>query len=489
MDEKTYFKYSVGIGFIFIAIIMILVISVVEEKLSKQIKGIYLLLFLSTVSMTLFLYWINAMKLPPSNDQQLINEMAIALKNNYISNYMKESQYLFLYPYQIGITILVFIIYKIFGENFLYVQYVNCVCSIINMFLLYFISKKIFRNNDIGISRMLSILIFMFSFYFMFYNVHIYGNIIGLTFSLISVLFFTIYLNNEKLRYSILSAIFISISVIIKSNYLIFLCGFILCMILDAIKKKKLKLIIPIIIFIMTYEAVSIGFSCFVKYGLGLDLAEGTPMICYVYMGISDSDDSTPGWFNNTNVKLYSNSGYNNEITKEMTANLIKERLHFFILNPFECIRFFSVKLASTKLNPTFQTIWISYPGARYKFDASYAHYISYHAKALSMLDGKIYNVEEVLFESFEIIVFIFAGIGIYKLAKNKEQVSKYTLAIIFIGGFIFHCIWETKSIYVIQYYYLLLPYTAFGIKIFIENIKMKFEKNERKLLADKNLN
>ena len=105
------------------------------------------------------------------------------------------------------------------------------------------------------------------------------------------------------------------------------------------------------------------------------------------------------------------------------------------------------------------------------------------------MLDGKIYDVEEVLFNSFEIVVFIFAGIGIFKLAKNKENVSKYLLAIIFIGGLLFHRIWETKAIYVIQYYYLLLPYTAFGIKVFIEFIKIKFEKRGVKLLADKNLN
>ena len=176
-------------------------------------------------------------------------------------------------------------------------------------------------------------------------------------------------------------------------------------------------------------------------------------------------------------------------ISMETAIKLIKERMHFFVSNPIEGMKFFSVKLASTWLNPTFQTIWISYPGARYKFDENYAHYISYHAKALSMLDGKIYDVEEVLFDSFEILVFVFAGIGIFKLAKNKENVSKYTLAIIFMGGFIFHSVWETKAIYVVQYYYLLLPYTAFGIKVFIEFLKMKFEKRGVKLLADKNLN
>jgi len=41
---------------------------------------------------------------------------------------------------------------------------------------------------------------------------------------------------------------------------------------------------------------------------------------------------------------------------------------------------------------------------------------------------------------------------------------SLFLLPLIFIGGLAFHLIWETKAIYVIQYYYLLLPYAADGI-------------------------
>lgn len=55
-------------------------------------------------------------------------------------------------------------------------------------------------------------------------------------------------------------------------------------------------------------------------------------------------------------------------------------------------------------------------------------------------------------------------------------------LPLIFLGGFTFHLIWETKAIYVLQYFYLLVPYAAFGIyqmfitiECFIEN---KFKAN-----------
>ena len=81
----------------------------------------------------------------------------------------------------------------------------------------------------------------------------------------------------------------------------------------------------------------------------------------------------------------------------------------------------------------------------------------------LSMMSGKLYKIEEQYFNGYQIIAFIAAGYGLWKLAKEKEN-EKTLLPMIFLGGFVFHMFWETKAIYVIQYYFLLIPYIAFGI-------------------------
>ena len=72
----------------------------------------------------------------------------------------------------------------------------------------------------------------------------------------------------------------------------------------------------------------------------------------------------------------------------------------------------------------------------------------------------------------------MFAAIGIFNTSKELD-LKKSLLPIIFLGGFLFHIIWETKAIYVIQYYYILLPFGAYGINYVVDKIKDKSKKAE----------
>lgn len=174
--EKTYFKYSIGIFQILAAILIIFIINILNKKVLKKIPSIALLLPLLFVCMMVFIVWINAMRLNPETDQKMIHDMAIAILNNNISNYTSTAQYLFLYPFQFGLSLFVSIIYKLFGENYLYIEYINAFCSIINLLIVYYISKIIFKNEKI--QKILIFLLAGFSLYWMFFNVHFYGNII-----------------------------------------------------------------------------------------------------------------------------------------------------------------------------------------------------------------------------------------------------------------------------------------------------------------------
>ncbi len=468
-DEKTYFKYSFGIFEIIISIVAILMIAVICKKIIKKIPSKFIMIPLIIFDAILFFYWINILKLTPQDDQALIHEMAISFLSKNMTLYLSTAGYLFLYPFQFGITLFVSIVYKIFGQNFLYIQYINVICSIINILILYYISKIIFNNNE-DIQKILVILLAVFSLYWMFFNVHVYGNIIGLTLALISVLLTMLYLNNNKIYLLILAGISISISILLKTNYAIFLCGIILVLILNIIKKWNFKTLIVIPAILIGYLVINIGYSFLLEYKYNLKLPEGVPMISYVYMAISEPTNLSEGWYTGIHSKIFSENNYNVEQTKKATYELIQNRLKYFFENPKEFIRYFSIKIGSTWLNPTFQTIWCSLPGSRYTWNADYAHYLSYHEKALSMLGGKLYNVEENIFNIYQIIVFLFAGIGIFKNSKDLD-LKKALLPIIFIGGFIFHIIWETKAIYVIQYYFILLPFSAYGLNYFIEKI------------------
>ena len=106
------------------------------------------------------------------------------------------------------------------------------------------------------------------------------------------------------------------------------------------------------------------------------------------------------------------------------------------------------------------------------------------------MVGGNLYKIEENYFNIYQILIFIFASLGIFKISSNTDNLKLYLLPITFLGGFLFHILWETKAIYVIQYYFILLPYTAFGIDYLSEKIsKIKSKKSKSNLNNNNNNN
>lgn len=477
--EKTYFKYSLGIFQVLSVILILFIINILNKKFLKKIPSIALLIPILIVCMFIFIVWINAMKLNPETDQKMIHDIAIAILNNNISDYTSTAQYLFLYPFQFGLSLFVSIIYKIFGINYLYIEYINASCSIINLLIVYYISKIIFKNETT--QKILVFLLTGFSLYWMFFNVHFYGNIIGLTLALISLLCVLLYLEKRNFYYLIFTGISIAFSIIIKTNYNIFLCGIVLILLLDLIKNWNIKTLVLIPIFIVSYLTINLSYNVIFQKATGLDTSEsGVPMISYIYMGMSEPTDLSPGWYNSSTVDLFREKNYDVKETSASSKKLIKDRLLYFSKNPKEFINYYSQKIGSTWLNPTFQTIWCSLPGVRYRYYEDYANYISYHEKALSMVGGKLATLEEMYFDIYQIAIFIFSSIGIFKIS-NKSNLKQALIPIIFVGGFLFHIIWETKAIYVIQYYFILLPYAAYGIGYTIEKATTIYQKLSKK--------
>lgn len=478
-SEITFFKFSPNIISILLSIILIGAFVLINKYVFKKISSKILISILLIMCALVSIYWLNAMQLYPDVDQKMIEDMANAFLDGGIDYYLKDAQYLFLYPFQLAFTLFVALIYNIFGRNFIFIQYVNVICTVVNMLLIYKITTKLYGNEDQNIYKITVYILALFCLHWVFFNTHFYGNILGLTFALLStflviLLFDNISNKDTKTRklvlYAMLSGISISIACLIKTNYYIFLCGIIIIFIVSLVRNFNIKKVILACLFIISFVCISSGYKAFVKYGLNINLPEGVPMINFIYMGIDEPINCSPGWYSGKNTMLYHESLYNKETDVERALNLISSRLSYFASKPKACIEFFATKLGSTWLNPTFQTVWCSLPGSRYRNDEAYAHYISYHNTALSILDGNLNKPITYLMKTTQIIIFTFASIGIFITSKESKE-THILLPVIFIGGLLFHLIWETKAIYVIQYYFILIPYAAFGLNKTINKI------------------
>lgn len=480
-NEKTLYKLdNIFLNLILILIFLFFIyeVSKIENKIIRNI-----LVILGFVgSFIIQGLWILKIKFIPESDQGYVIYCAKALTDRGMLEFITQpGNYLNLYPFQIGFAKYLQIIMKIVNsDKAIYMQMFNVIYSIINLILMYKITGKLFQDKKIKSISL--ILILGFSIYFMFFNVHVYGNIIGLMFSLMALYVTLTYLENKKLYKVFLIAIFITVAIILKSNYNIFLCGIIVTMIFEVLKNRKIRDVISILLILALCITGKNIFYKYIEKSIDMKLSEGVPMISYIYMGIAEPTGLSSGWYTEDTLRIYSDCNYDNAQASEKSKELIIERLDFMKKHPYYTIKYFGDKIASTWLNPTFQTVWCSKPGIRLEWYPDYNEYFQQQMIVKSMLGGKLYNLEELYFNTYQIIIFIFAGYGILQINKNNE-IKHILLPIIFLGGFVFHILWETKAIYVLQYYFLLIPYSSLGLKEFyikIKNIKLKFVKNRK---------
>lgn len=198
-------------------------------------------------------------------------------------------------------------------------------------------------------------------------------------------------------------------------------------------------------------------------------------MITYIAMSIQEPITHNSGWYHDVRTveTIYPGNNFEKQATINESKEIIKERLQEFYNNPKIAQQFYLDKIASTWLEPAYQTLWWSEPANAYdSFPEDYINYISNNKILLSILHGKLHIVLLKYLDVVEIMVFSMTLISIFVGIKNKKiNYQNVIFILIFIGGFLFHIIWETKCIYVIPYYIMLLPSASNGI----EQIREKY--------------
>ena len=475
-SEKTAYRFDnilIIIGLFTIALAAIWGCN----KLTSKIKSKWIFLIILIITAVAQIIWVCSIRFIPYADQANVLSCAKQLLNGQYEEFSQPGSYFGIYPFQIGIIYYIALILKIFStEDFLVLQIFNVIFSLLNLFLMFKITKILFKEEKV--QKILNFLLIGFSIYFMFFNVHVYGNINGLTFSLIALYYTLKYLEEKKKRYLVVIAITMAISIALKSNYNIFLCGIVITLALDFLKDKKIRTIVGIIGIIIVYMLFQFILKFSLEKIINAEIPEGIPMIGYIYMGMAEPKTMSSGWYTTDSVDTFQKNNFDPEKTKEEDIEKIKERASYLIQKPKELFYYYADKLASTWLNPTYQAIWCAYPGATMAQDQEYAQEIETKTIVKSMLSGTLYKIEEQILNIFQIIIFIFAGFAMFKIFK-KGKITHILLPMIFLGGFIFHMFWETKAIYVLQYYYLLVPYAAFGLCEFYKKLSSKISKRK----------
>ena len=478
--NTNYLDYHEGIYYTFknipLTILGILILFGIFYFLYNLCKKINtkILLIISLIFISLFsIFWVNAIQAPVKADQKFVLACAIALKNNDY-HFLEEGQYLFMHPLQLGIVYFLRILI-IFSESPLFIQNINIIFTLFCFYLLYKICKLIF-NTENNIKMIL--LLFPSFVVLPMLCVMVYGNIFGFTFALLALFLLLYYCQNRKIRYLVLASFSLTLSIILKNNYEIILIAFIISLILDCINKFDYKNILIILLSLILFFTSNKLIINYTEHVIKSDVNEGIPMIAYVAMGIEQPITRSAGWYNEgKNVEtIYSDNNYDLDLTKQESTDIIKSRIKEFINSPQNCIKFYADKILSTWCEPSFQGIWSAEPLDEFSNTSTeYQNYLSNNKIVISIFQGKLHTLINYYLSIFNILVFGTTTVStIYNIKKQKFDYKNIILLLCFLGGFLFHILWETKCIYVIPFYFLLLPYSAEGFTIIFELINKK---------------
>ncbi len=399
-------------------------------------------------------FWVLATQFEPGADQSAVLRAATGLRMKS-SLLFSDGAYISKSPHQIGLVVFLYALSALFGDqNVVVFQLLNAV----GVMAVY---KELSEISGLfGMSRRGQLLVAASGLVFFpltLYASLIYGNVLGEAFALMAIKQELLFFRDGKRRSVLLSAVFIALSLMMKQNYLIFLVGMVLYAFLELLRSRQWRTIVFAVMVTLACVAEPIVPKLFVEWKTGYDMDRGMSSWSFVAMGLQENDVRCDGWYNAYNDDSFLESGNDPAVQAEMAKESIRQSLHGFASDPAQAVSFFARKTASQWNNPTFQCFWIVQSRESQVRQSLWLR--TFLSIPCSTAISGYLNLIQFL---------ILAGCLLHLLLGSRSWRSgTVLLEMLFIGGFLFHLIWEAKGQYTLSYFLLLLPCAVAGYQSF----------------------
>lgn len=416
-----------------------------EENTFRKCRKILLGIILGMA-----LVWVLATQCCTQGDQEFIQNATYDLntKNNLL---FLEGGYLYRFAQQRGMTGISYLISLIFGSyNYISLQILN----VIGVVLFYYEMSEICGQFGMGRVVRLKVLLYGILFFpLILYCALIYGNIWGLTLAMVAIKHEIRFLENKKIRNAIVSALAIVLTLLLKSNYIIFLIGIIIIAFIEMIRKKEVKFLLLPALAIVLWMGQGKAVTAIFEEVSGVSFGQEASKWSWIAMGLQEGIRA-PGWYNDFVWYTYDESGYRTDVHDGMVKEAIKESLHGFMTQKWYAVEFFTKKTVSQWNNPTFQAFWIVQVQPTAVVRSNWVwHLLS--AEGTHKTAGYL--------NLLQFIILVGALLYCIMYRNSADYGKSLMFAMIFVGGVICHLIWEAKGQYALAYFVLLFPYAAAG--------------------------
>jgi len=463
----------------------------------------YFIAFTILVVTILSIVWVTLSKTLPNSDSGMLVDCAAAIANNNFGSF-ESGQYLEHNPHQLGLILILEIIYRIFGKgNYLAFMYLNALSIPL---LLYSGYRFVMLYSDRMATRIM-VPIMMGAFLpITIYSTLIYGEslstalvmtIIWLTAELIEIDDDTIIDNTKsKMPRVVLIVILSGITCTIRKNSLIAIIAVVIILLVKQLsflacysdlvtnssgaesKTKHCSKSYPLLVVVLILAA-SLAFPEVVKKSyeirIGHEIEAGIPAKAYIGMGFQNPEDGD-GWFEGYAYRVFEDNDFDNARTNVAAGEELKRIAKDMQVRPGLYSDFIKRKLRSQWNDPIYSSI----------FETRKRTVEDNELPKLTAFvygdDGKYYITK--LMDKYQLILFglmllalicPLISLGIksksFKLGSGMYSLGFYLPFVCFIGGFLFSILWEAKSRYVFPYFVWLTPCAALGLEWTVEII------------------
>lgn len=421
------------------------------EKYADQRKLDVIAVIVGILCVLASICWINLSKTSPQGDQANIIDYAAAYENGDTSSLLKGG-YVANHRQQLGLITFVRILFKIFGQgNYKAYQYFSALTVFIIVYSGYRIIRLITEKNIRAEIIYLALMLCCIPMYG--YTPFVYGEISSTAFAMLSAWILLSTLKKFGWWKMAGLAVCCGLMLQLRRNTLIIAIAFLTVIIVKTIKKPDSRTLAAGAFVIAGMVISQFGVSLMYKPFIPDDSKE-TPAILFVVMGIHDSIDGAPGWYDNYNEEIYEAMDFDPDAASEAARGEIDEFVSKCMDSPGYALEFFTLKINTQWNAPMYQCLVMNN---------------SFYDEPHKFADDIYFNGNDVYYEGFMNIyqLLIYGGVMCCLILMGRKwgTVEKWVLLIGVYGGFLFSLFWEAKPRYVFPYFIMMIPYAAIGME------------------------
>lgn len=408
------------------------------------------------------LWWIFSAERLPVGDQAFIYGGASYFRMGDFS-FLEEGGYCHIYPYQLGLTSLVELLYHVV-EPFSYrpLQVINAVAAA-GIVVVGFRLVKEWSGSFCAETAYCLLAGLCFPLFF--YTPWVYGDVLSVFFALLGAFFLCRYEKSGRAGYLAGEILALTLAQLVRQSTTIVHVALALVSLVYFIGKRDRKLLAAALASVALPLALFAGIYRMYEARSGIERSEGSPVVLIVALGMQESSHGC-GWDNNYQKDVYYEAGYDFDRMREMGAEKVRELLSYFARNPLYAAEFYGKKLLSQWNAPLYQSVF---------FTADYRQGSPPKEGTLAeRISGPVFWPLLGICDRVQFVVYLGMLFWFLFTVKEEKGILRQLAAVAVIGGFFFSLLWEAKTRYILPWYLLMFPCAAVGYAEFCAGLLPK---------------